>query len=527
MSVTLGDAVTYLTADDKDLNAGLKRADGKIRKFSKGAQKVLGTALKMGMLAAAAGIAAGIGLVAKSVFDAADAGEAMAKFDATFGAASGGLIRTLDEVAAATGRSRYELRESAADFGAVTKALGFTEQGAADMSAQALQMAVDLGAFHNLPTADVAKRIRKALTGETESMKELGVVVSANRIKQELLNMGYEDNLQTISETVKAQAIFNIIQRQTTDAVGIAAEEAGSFTGQMVGLKAQFKDFMIDMGTKFLPAITPVITAIGEKLPEAFAWVLEKVDKFMGVFEYFRWQLADGKTPIEALTGVLRALVPPELREKLDGIIAGFTKLSEWVAAHKDEIIAGFAAIGAVVLISLVPPFVAWAIATAAALLPIVAIGVAVGLLVAAWKTDFGGIRTFLEPIFEKIKGWWDDLMESVGGVSGAFEIVVEWIRKFIEKLKNIKIPKGLQAVIDALSGKSPSPLEMGIRGAAEAFGKELSPQLGKFAMQLQGAGSTTDARDYSRTTRVDQMNIFNGRDEQAIMQMMRNWSRG
>lgn len=524
MSVTMGDAILYLSANPDALNKDLKRADGKIKKFAKGAQNFLGTALKAGMLAAAAGIAAGIGIVVKSVFEAADAGEAMAKFEATFGAASEGLIKTLDDVAAATGRSRFELRASAADLGAVTKALGFGEQAAANMSAAALTMAVDLGAFHNLPTEDVANRIQKALTGETESMKALGIVITAARIDQELLNRGFEGGARSVTEAQKASAIFAIIQRQTGDAVGIAAAEMGSFTGQMVSVKASFKDFMIDMGTKFLPAITPVITAIGEKLPLAFDWVLQKVDKFMGIFEFFKLQLADGKTPIEAFIGVLRALVPPELRGKLEEIVAGFTKIGEWITAHKDEIIAGLAAIGAVVLISLIPPFVAWAIATAAALAPILAIGVAVGLLVAAWKTDFGGIRTFLEPIFAKIKEWFDGLMESVGGVSGMWETFIGWIKEAIEWLKKLKIP-------DFLKKGSPSPFEVSLRGISKALEKELTPQLGKFSAQLQtsgagGLGADNRSYDQSRTTRVDQMTINNGRDEQAIMQMMKNWSR-
>jgi hypothetical protein len=78
----------------------------------------------------------------------------------------------------------------------------------------------------------------------------------------------------------------------------------------------------------------------------------------------------------------------------------------------------------------------------------------------------------------------------------------------------------------------SPTPFEKGLRGMAKALERELTPQLGKFAMQLQGAGAGAGIRtqttnfDQSRTTRVDQMNINNGRDEQGVMQVLRNMSR-
>ena len=510
MSVTLGDAILYLSANPDALNADLRKADTKIRGFANGAKKILGAALKAGMIGAGIAIAAGIGILTKSVFEAADAGEAMAKFSATFGTAGDGLVKTLDELATATGRSKFELRESAADFGAVTKALGFTEEGAADMSAAALEMAVDLGAFHNLPTEDVAKRIRKALTGETESMKELGVVVNANRIKQELLNMGYEDNLATVDEAVKAQAIFNIIQRQTTDAVGIAAEEAGSFTGQVVSLKAAWSDFMIDVGTKLLPILTPMLTAFQEMardaLPKVVDWVSNKLVPAI----------------VSVATFISGTLVP------------ALQAFGGWVSENSDIIIAALIGFGTAVLLSLVPAFIAWAtaagaaaIATIAAAAPFLLLAAAIAALVLVWTKDLGGVRTFMTALWnDTLKPFGENVVEKVFKPIGeAIGKVIEWVKEFIDKLKNIKLP-------DWLTPGSPTPFEKGLRGMAKALEKELTPQLGKFAMQLQGAGAgaglgtQTTNLDQSRTTRVDQMTINNGRDEQAIMQMMKNWSR-
>ena len=508
MSVTMGDAILYLSANPDALNADLKKADGTIKSFGNQAAGFLGSALKIGMVAAAAGIAAGIGILTKSVLKAADAGEAMAKFEATFGGASEGLIVSLDAVAAATGRSRYELRASAADFGAVTKALGFSEEGAANMSAAALEMAVDLGAFHNLPTEDVANRIQKALTGETESMKALGIVINQNRIKQELLNMGITDNVNEVDEATKAQAIFNIIQAQTGDAVGIAAEEAGSFTGQMVSLKAAWSDFLVDVGTKLLPILTPLLanfTAMArDVIPQVVMWVQDKlVPALVSVGEFI------GGTVIPALK-----------------------TFGDWVKANSAPITAGLIGFGVAVLASLVPAFIAWAtaagaaaIATLTALAPILLIAAAVAALVYAWKTDFGGIQGIVENLGIILSHFGTMAVEKVfKPIGDAIGKVIEWIKKFIDKLKNIKLP-------DWLTPGSPTPFEKGLRGISKAFERELSPQLGKFSAQLQatggaGLGAQTTSYDQSRTTRVDQMNINNGRDEQGVMQVLRNASR-
>jgi len=486
MSVTMGDAILYLSANPDALNADLKKADGKIRSFGNQAAGFLGSALKIGLLGAAAGIAAGIGLLTKSVFEAADAGEAMAKFEATFGGASEGLIKSLDEVAEATGRSRYELRASAADFGAVTKALGFSEEGAADMSAAALEMAVDLGAFHNLPTEDVANRIQKALTGETESMKALGIVINQNRIKQELLNMGITDNVNEVSEAVKAQAIFNIIQAQTGDAVGIAAEEAGSFTGQMVGLKAAWSDFMIDVGTKLLPMLTPLLANFSamanEILPRVVMWVQDKlVPAFVAVGTFI------GGTLIPALQS-----------------------FGGWVKANSTIIVSALIGFGTAVLVSLVPPFIAWAaaagaaaIATLTALAPLLLVAAAVAALVYVWKTDFGGIQGIVKNLGIILSHFGKMAVEKVFKPIGeAIGKVVQWVKDFIALLKGIKLPSWL-------TPGSPTPFEKGIRGMAAALEKELNPQIGKFSAQLQA--SMGNGMGGSTTTSYDQRSYFQG----------------
>jgi hypothetical protein len=506
MSITMGDAILYLKANPDALNQGLDKAGGQAKTWAGGLGKTLGNLLKVGFVAGAAGIAAGIGLMTKAVFEAADAGEQMAKFEATFGGASEGLIANLDEVAAATGRSRYELRSSAADFGAVTKALGFSEEGAADMSAAALQMAVDLGAFHNLPTEDVANRIQKALTGETESMKALGIVINQNRIKQELLNMGVTDNVNEVDEATKAQAIFNIIQGQTGDAVGIAAQEAGSFTGQMVGLKASFKDFMIEAGMKLLPLITPLVAKFGEfardVLPIVVSWISDK--------------LVPG---IQAAGMFISGTLIPALQS-----------FGDWIKSNKDTIVAGLTAFAIAIGVSLVPAFIAWAAGAAAAAAstliaaaPIIALGAAIMALVLIVKNNWPKIQAGFEVLKTKVQPIMDGLKKAFEGVSAAVQKVVEWVKKFVDRIKNIKLP-------DWLVPGSPTPFELGLRGIGDALNKAVNPEIDKLSAKLQVGGfgaSGGNNYDYSRTSNVpiEQMVINNGRDEQGIIQLLKNLS--
>jgi len=125
-------------------------------------------------------------------------------------------------------------------------------------------------------------------------------------------------------------------------------------------------------------------------------------------------------------------------------------KVKEVVSNNVEPILAG---VGAMILAVVVPAFVAWATtawaaatATIAALapiiLPIVAIGLAVGLLVKAWKSDWGGIRTKFTAVWDKelkpgladLKAWLDEK------IPAAVEVLKEfWEEKFKPALETVQ----------------------------------------------------------------------------------------
>ena len=305
----------------------LKATDKTGNKLSKvsGALSGIGKAAIAG---AAAGVAVAsaaiIGFGVKAVMAGADAEEMMSKLNATFGEASTGMITNLDDFAAATGRSRFELRGAATDMGAVIKAIGGTEEEAATMSASMTMLATDLGAFNNMPTAEVAHKIQTALTGEFESLKSLGVVINQATLNQELLNMGVEGGTASATAYQKALAVQNIITQQTADAQGTAAAESGSFTGQMVALKAAMSDATTEIGMKLLPVVTPMITKFAglaaDVLPKVVTWVGDKL--VPALIELGKWLGEHVPVAIEKISVFWNTKLKPFLRDAKTGFDA-------------------------------------------------------------------------------------------------------------------------------------------------------------------------------------------------------------
>jgi len=196
------------------------------------------------------------------------------------------------------------------------------------------------------------------------------------------------------------------------DLASAALDKAGPALDKLSGFIAE----------KVVPAIEPLAQGVGK--------VVEGLGKLaQGDVAGFLKSLQEGFYKVGEALGIGK--------EKLDPVIEGFRKVADtitndvipvakkivgFVQENLTPILAGLA--GALLAI-VVPAFVTWAGAAATAagatiaalapvVLPIIAIGAAVGLLVAAWERDWGGIRTTLtafweqtgRPTFETVKNW-------------------------------------------------------------------------------------------------------------------------
>lgn len=450
---------------------------------------------KAAIVGAAAGFAiagtAAIGFGIKAVMAGADAEEMMSKLNATFGDASESMIDNLDAFAAATGRSRYELRTAATDMGAVIKALGGTETEAAAMSTTMTMLATDLGAFNNLPTADVAHKIQTALTGEFESLKSLGIVINQAKLNQELLNMGIEKGTAGATDYEKALAIQNIMMRQSADAQGTAAVEADSFTGRMVALKAAMSDFTTEVGMALLPVITPLIQKLAvlaqEVLPIVAAWIENKLVPALS--KMAKWLSKNIPIAIQVLSDFWTNVLLPVLTEVQDFIkttlIPIFKVIVAWLQVNvpiavqylsdlwNNTLYPAIQKIWAFISTYLVPIFLGIADVLSAT------VGLAVQVLAGLWQnvlqpalsTVWRFIQNNIIPIFQR-------LARSLSPVKDMLRSVADWIKRVADKLRSIRLPSWL-------TGKSPSPFENTLHGISDALKEISGVRLPKFQAAL------------------------------------------
>ncbi len=211
-------------------------------------------ATKLGLIASAASAS----LLAAPLAMASRLQESVSKFGVVFGAADDRMSRWSDNAADALGTSRREMIDMLSSMQDLLVPMGVLPGEATEMSKTMSQLAVDLGSFNNVDTADAFNDLMAAMTGSGEVMKKYGVILTEAAVKQELLAMGVDPN--SIDNAAKAQARLNIIMRGTTAAQGDAIRTADGWANQLKRGQSVVVDIAGAIGGTLIESLTDYVS---------------------------------------------------------------------------------------------------------------------------------------------------------------------------------------------------------------------------------------------------------------------------
>jgi hypothetical protein len=219
-------------------------------------------------------------------------GNAVAKFNDfyeaanMFGVSMGDMTNKasgfIDKMEQLLGIDPSEAMNAMANIYSMTKSFGLAKEQAYTLSKSLTQLGYDLSSLKNIPISEAFTKIRSAMAGELEPMLQLGVDISQARLQQELLALGFNKQVSTLSQADKATLRYIAILKQTTDAQGDFARTLSSPANMIRVLKAQLSGLARDIGSLLYPAlksILPPLIAAVELIREFVQWVA----KLMGV----------------------------------------------------------------------------------------------------------------------------------------------------------------------------------------------------------------------------------------------------
>jgi hypothetical protein len=246
-----------MDADAKPFNRTMKRSRKSVKRFASDGIK------QLGRFAAAF---AGLGLIKGIMSLGTAAAETSSKFNAVFGPAAAAMNEKISELRKTIPSTTAEMQNSLATFAQMAKAFGLNEEAAGQFSVEMVKIAGDIASFNNLPIEEAFGKIRSAISGEFEPMKQLGIVINQTRLEQEALNLSIWDGTGQMSAAQKALAVQSILIRDMGKANGDAASTADSAANRIKFLRAEIIDTGTQIGVTALPALSNMTKGLATML---------------------------------------------------------------------------------------------------------------------------------------------------------------------------------------------------------------------------------------------------------------------
>ena len=164
----------------------------------------------------------------------------------------------------------------------VGTSFGLASDKAYILSKNLTQLAYDEGSYWNKDVAETFTAMSSAISGEIEPIRRLGVDLSQARLQQELLALGFNKQVSSLSQADKAVLRYIAIMKQTANVQGNLAQTIQSPANQIKILKAQLDMLAKSVGSLLYPAlkaILPPLIAAVQLIREFVEWVA----KLMGV----------------------------------------------------------------------------------------------------------------------------------------------------------------------------------------------------------------------------------------------------
>ena len=193
---------------------------------------------------------------------ASDYEENLNKVDVAFGDSAESVKTWAETATQQFGLSKNAALEAASLFGDMGTSMGLTTEQAASMAISMTGLAGDLASFKNVGIDQAMTALNGVFTGETESLKRLGVVMTETNLEEFASRTGRVYDEMTQAEKVTLR--YEYVMEQTRNAQGDYARTSDGAANSIRTMKAELSNLGVAFGQQLLPVITPLIQKVTE-----------------------------------------------------------------------------------------------------------------------------------------------------------------------------------------------------------------------------------------------------------------------
>ena len=269
--MTLEELKVVITAETsglkKELNSlktQLSKTEKTVTKTTSGMKKAL-SSLTKGFTATA--IVYGLIKVGKqAVQTASDLQEVQNVVEVSFGSMSAEVDKFAENALKKFGLSKLSAKQFASTFMAMSNGMGVAAEAGKNMSLNLTALSADMASFYNVEQDVAFTALKSVFTGETETLKRFGIVMTEANLEAYALSQGITKSYSAMSQAEKVALRYSFVLNATKNAQGDFARTSNNWANQVRILKEQFKELAGIIGNGLLKVLQPLIILLNKVL---------------------------------------------------------------------------------------------------------------------------------------------------------------------------------------------------------------------------------------------------------------------
>ena len=247
------------------------------QQFNKQLGGIQNLAKKTGKMLAGAFAVKGLTSFAKDCIElGSDLTEVQNVVDVVFPTMNKKVNEFAQNAASTFGLSETMAKKFTGTFGAMANAFGFSEKESYKMSTALTGLAGDVASFYNISQDEAFTKLKSVFSGETETLKDLGIVMTQTALDQYALANGFGKTTSAMTEQEKVALRYAFVQQQLQNATGDFSRTSDQWANQIRILSLQFDSLKASIGqgliNLFLPIVKVINTVLGKLMTLANAF---------------------------------------------------------------------------------------------------------------------------------------------------------------------------------------------------------------------------------------------------------------
>jgi hypothetical protein len=265
--LTLEELEVVISANTNHFNRQVaqvqSRVDSMANRVNSSVNGMSGTFDKLGKMLTRVFAIASIAKFTKSCLDlGSDLTEVQNVVDVTFGSMSNKVNEFAKNAMSTVGLSETMAKQYMGNFGAMSKSMGFTIDKSEEMAETLTNLSGDVASFYNIEQGVAYTKLKSVFTGETETLKELGVVMTQENLNQYALAKGYGKTTEEMNQQEKVALRLAYVTETLSAANGDFARTSNTWANQVRLLSLQYQSLKASIGQGLIAVLTPVINVI-------------------------------------------------------------------------------------------------------------------------------------------------------------------------------------------------------------------------------------------------------------------------